>query len=932
MKKTFSILVIFYLFLNSLFVLSQFKKDVKSPQNEIFLPEINSQVQPGTRWWWMGSAVDEKNLTCNLVEYAKAGIGSVEITPIYGVQNQESKEIAFLSERWMKMYKHTLHIADSLNMRVDMNTGTGWPFGGPVITEDLAASKLVTRVWKIDGGKMWKQLIVPEDVRQNQSKLLRLMAFSGTKVIELTKRIKNKQIEWQVPPGQWQIVAAFNGKTFQQVKRAAPGGEGLVMDHFSSRAVDAYLLHFEKAFQRSGAKYPSQFFNDSYEVYGADWTELLFEEFYKRRGYKLENHLLDFISGEQSDLKSRLISDYRQTLSELLLINFTQKWTNWANAHGSKTRNQAHGSPANLIDLYAAVDVPECEGFGLSDFQIPGLRKDSLTRKNDADLSMLKYASSAAHITGKPLVSSETFTWLTEHFRTSLSQCKPDVDLMLVSGVNQLRFHGTTYSPKEAPWPGWLFYASVNMSPTNSIWKDAPAMFDYIARCQSYLQKGKPDNDFLLYLPVYDVWHKEPGRLLQFDIHSMEKRMPEFIEAVHQITRSGYDVDYVSDQYLLNATVKDGQIKTIGGSNYKALILPAVHLIPLEVMEKITELIRAGAQVIFTHHFPNDVPGFSQYNKRKQTFNHLMKSIVAEKEIHDNKVIDWHNGKIISGNDVQTCLSLAGVTPEKMRSEYGLSMIRRKVENGYVYFVSCLKKEEVNAWIPLAVDANSVLFINPLNGISGKAKVRQVNNQTEVYLHLSPGESLIMQTTDGDISTLQNWRYSDKLSYVQEVNAKWKLSFQSSTPNIQDTFEVNIPTYWTNLNSPELNVNCGTGTYESEFELEIDSNKSYALELEKVRESAVVFINDKKVDVLWSVPFKCDISDFVQQGKNKIRIDVTNLPANRISQMDRDQSNWRIFKEINMVNIKYQKSNYAGWSTMESGLSGKVFIKSYNQK
>lgn len=74
------------------------------------------------------------------------------------------------------------------------------------------------------------------------------------------------------------------------------------------------------------------------------------------------------------------------------------------------TRNQAHGSPGNLIDLYATVDIPECEGFGLSDFGITGLRKDSIFRRNDSDLSMLKYASSAAHIAGKPYVSSESLT------------------------------------------------------------------------------------------------------------------------------------------------------------------------------------------------------------------------------------------------------------------------------------------------------------------------------------------------------------------------------------------------------------------------------------------------------------------------------------------------------------------------------------------
>ncbi|MFR9261627.1 MAG: glycosyl hydrolase [Bacteroides cellulosilyticus] len=103
---------------------------------------------------------------------------------------------------------------------------------------------------------------------------------------------------------------------------------------------------------------------------------------------------------------------------------------------------------------------------------------------------------SAAHIAGKPFTTSETFTWLTEHFRTSLSQCKPDMDLMFISGVNHMYFHGTTYSPAEAAWPGWKFYASIDMSPTNNIWRDAPAFFDYVTRCQSFLQMGQPDNDF----------------------------------------------------------------------------------------------------------------------------------------------------------------------------------------------------------------------------------------------------------------------------------------------------------------------------------------------------------------------------------------------------------------------------------------------------
>ena len=419
-------------------------------------PKATTETRPGVRWWWLGSAVDKANLTYNLQEYAKTGIGTVEITPVYGVQQNDKNNIPFLSNKWMGMLNHTIAETKRLNMQTDMNTGTGWPFGGPEVTIEDAASKLVVKKYEVADGQVFTEKITPDDKDQQPiAKLQRLMAFQNKKVLDLTKFIDTKNnILWKAPKGNWQLIAVFNGKTFQKVKRAAPGGEGYVMDHFSTKAVKNYFNRFEKAFAETNTAYPHNFFNDSYEVYAADWTEDMFEQFYTRRGYKLEEHLPAFLDENRTDESARLITDYRETISELLLENFTKQWTDWAHLHGSKTRNQAHGSPGNLIDLYATVDVPECEGFGLSDFGIKGLRKDSLTRKNDSELSMLKYASSAAHIAGKQFTSSETFTWLTEHFRTSLSQCKPDLDLMFVAGVNHMNFHGTTYSPKDATWPG----------------------------------------------------------------------------------------------------------------------------------------------------------------------------------------------------------------------------------------------------------------------------------------------------------------------------------------------------------------------------------------------------------------------------------------------------------------------------------------------
>ena len=324
-------------------------------------PVPRPEAKPGTRWWWLGSAVDEENLRWNLSEYARVGIGAVEITPLYGVQGNDSKNIPFLSPKWMQALKRVEDIARSLGIEVDMNCGTGWPFGGPHVPLKQAACKAIFKDSLVNGSPVY--------------------------TVEI-------------------------GRTKQKVKRAAPGGEGFVVDHFDREAVRHYLDHFEQAFATSGVPYPHTFFNDSYEVYKANWTPTLIDEFQKRRGYDLRQHLPELLG--VVDDGNQVLCDYRETLSDLLLENFTQQWVAWAHQHGVKVRNQAHGSPANLLDLYAAVDIPEIEGFGLSDFGIKGLRTDpGKPRKNFSAVSMLKYAPSAAHVTGKPLTSSETITCFT---------------------------------------------------------------------------------------------------------------------------------------------------------------------------------------------------------------------------------------------------------------------------------------------------------------------------------------------------------------------------------------------------------------------------------------------------------------------------------------------------------------------------------------
>lgn len=810
-----------------------------------------------------------------------------------------------------------------------MNTGTGWPFGGPDITLNHAATRAIFEQYSVTGGKEIVQNISinnPKEKKQREiATLNRLMAYNTEGIyLDLTAKVKSGKLKWNAPKGEWKLIALFIGKTFQKVKRAAPGGEGYVMDHLNPEAVKGYFTKFDQAFQQNKATYPRTFFNDSYEVYKADWSPHLLEEFERRRGYKLEEHFPEFLDTTRTEATRRIVSDYRETVSEMLIDNFTTQWTQWAHKHGSTTRNQAHGSPANLIDTYASVDIPECEGFGLTDFHIKGLRKDSLTRPNFSDISMLKYASSAAHIAGKPYTSSETFTWLTEHFRTSLSQCKPDMDLMFVSGVNHMFFHGTPYSPQEAAWPGWLFYASINMSPTNSIWRDAPAFFEYITRCQSFLQMGQPDNDFLVYLPIYDLWNEIAGRLVSFDIHKMDRYAPKFIKTIQTIIAGGYDVDYISDAFIKTTRCTDRQLVTSGGTRYKALIVPAVRLMPAATLRKLTELARQGATIIFVEQYPEDVPGYHELNKNRKIFQHIVRQLPATDSFKHTQQFEFGKGLIIAGSDYQQALAQTGIPAEELKTQYGLQFIRRSNSEGHHYFVSCLQDKDIDGWVTLNVPETAAMFFNPMNGERGKAQSQTNNGKLQVRLQLKSGESLIIQTLNKPLDKEPAWNYPEEQAYSLSLDHGWKLNFVESTPSITGQFNIDSPISWTELEQPEAKINMGTGCYSIEIELPTIEADDWILDLGDVRESARVRINGNDAGTVWAAPFRLKAGKWLKPGKNLIEVEVTNLPANRIADMDRKNIEWRIFKDINMAKLNYMKGDYKNWSTMPSGLNGNV--------
>lgn len=812
--------------------------------------------KPFVRWWWLGSAVDKEGITYNLEEFAKAGIGGYEVTPIYGVKGNEANDIDYLSPEWMEMYKYLVSESERLGLECDLNNGTGWPFGGPHITAELAAQKMK---------------VTPEGIVSEQ--------------------------------------------TGQKVKRAAPGGEGWVMDHYNPEALKVYLERFDKAFASSGAPWPDTWFNDSYEVYGADWTPAFPEEFRKRYGYDIEPYLM--MKREQEPGKEarpdgdrrpkaqakadparmsdydRAIMDYRECLGDLLIEYFIDPWIEWGHSHGSRIRNQSHGSPANLLDVYARVDIPECETFGRSDFNFPGLRQDPVRRRNDGDPAVLKFASSAAHVTGKKYTSCEALTWMTEHFRTSLSQCKPELDQAFAAGVNHIYFHGAPYSPKGAAFPGWMFYASINMSPTGGMWRDAPALFEYVERCQAFLTAGEPDSDFLLYFPVYDAWSSSTDKAyMMFDIHSMDRTLPDLKAAMNEIVANGFDADYISDSQLRNLEIT------------RPVIVPACTFMPVETARRLVELKKQGVPVYFIGNVPKDVPGLHDLAARRKEFKKIAKGF----------------GKAVTMAQV-----FASATPEEFKSVEGGSMIRRRNEcGGYNYFAAMLKDRTVNGWVKLGTPAQSAMIYDPMTGRSGKAQVRQAaDGCAEIRLQMGPGESLLIKTFPTAIEAPE-WNYTAYEGEAIAIDRAWNISFPESDPEIEGNFFTDKPMDWTLLKDERAKVNFATALYSSAIPMDDpDAADDWILDLGDVRESARVFINGKEVGTVWAAPFRISVGEHLRQGINLLDVYVTNLQSNRIADYDRRGVEWKIFKDANISTLG-GPAYFGDWKTDPSGLCSEV--------
>jgi hypothetical protein len=486
---------------------------------------------------------------------------------------------------------------------------------------------------------------------------------------------------------------------------------------------------------------------------------------------------------------------------------------------------------------------------------------------------------------------------------------------MFLSGINRIMYHGTAYSPAGAPWPGWCFYASTEMNPRNPIWHDVPALNTYAARVQSLLQSGRPDDDILLYWPIYDLWHSEKGAVQALTINGRDWFGNQPIgKTARMLWQRGYTFDYISDKQLQNAKVSDRKLDLFG-NKYRVILVPSCEYMPVETLKKLLALTDAGATVIFQDKAPRDVPGFADLERRRAEFRGIASKVSL----------------ITPSEQLEAALNKAGARSElPLTSHDGVHFIRRAVDGGCVYFIANRGTQRLDQAVELSRPVVQAAILDPMSGRIGLAETSSADDGTQVYLQLEPGESLILRTFENGTAKAAPWNYRKPVGEPIALNGNWHVKFIEGGPALPKEFSTDTLGSWTEAGGEATQSFGGTARYTLSFDAPALAGtaaaQDWSLDLGKVCQSARVRLNGKELGAVFIPPFRVPVGQ-LKPRDNVLEVEVTSTAANRIRDLDRRGVKWKIFYDTNIVSPNYKPFDASKWPVTEAGLIGPVTLQ-----
>jgi hypothetical protein len=349
---------------------------------------------------------------------------------------------------------------------------------------------------------------------------------------------------------------------------------GYVIDHLTSKNYLPYFNRLSKAFPRPETKIPQSYFIDSWEVETEHlWAEGFADDFMNKNHYDIT----PFMDSIYSSKNCRQLYDYMSLISDKVL-EFYGRYAESMHKIGVNARGQVAGAPCDLISGYSFMDIPEGESM----------------------LFEPEYCSipaSAALLTGKKVVSSETFTclygWPRDFIRQEqIADLKLVADALFANGVNHIIWHGKAHNPKNSDSVN--FYASTHIGSAGAIAEELPQFNKYLEKVSSYMKKGHTYSDVGLYLPIEDSWisgvmPKEKQFIWAWGYYEM--RYVYFSDEL-----KGYNPIWINHDFLEKGKVENG-IFTVGDASFSILFVDAKYL-DYKVIKRLIQLADEGLNIV----------------------------------------------------------------------------------------------------------------------------------------------------------------------------------------------------------------------------------------------------------------------------------------------------------------------------------------------
>jgi hypothetical protein len=863
-------------------------------------------------WYIFGPAWEAEECERQLRRMADAHIGGVLIFPTYPIAVDDPahgiRNHPYLSPEFLSVLRSVTVICKQLGLTADIVLGTGWPYGGPSVPVAEGAKAIRRARIRTNGAD-------PVTLPALGAGEARVAVFhlSDNGIFSLTAGSGGTV----TPPSSGGEVQVFTAvPTRMQVKRAAMGAEGLVLDHYSRPALDHFLAAVgDKLLDAVPPGGIRSIFCDSFEVYRATWTDNLAARFEERRGYSVVSKLPVLFDAAHPEAKDARC-DFWRTLSELAAEEFIRPLHEWAQRRGVTTQVEAYGTPPVSLASYRYVDIPTGEHYEWKEF------------------STSRWASSGGRLAGKRTILAEAWTWLglPNRFADTLEQLKLCSDLHFLCGINALYGLTYAYSPEAMGSPGWVPYFGPAVNHTSPYWPYFSHLADTVNRSTVVLQQGKPVADVALYLPEEDCMAEaEPEQLLLNwavrDRMSSNGRPPEFslknalhyeANVIRTIVTSGYSFDGI-DTFTVNGGMRlEGGRLRMGDGDYAVVILPNLTGIDVASLRIFAEFVRQGGILIATRRLPDTAWGLAGKDANRKAVNDLVTELFGpvprDVSLTENS---YGKGKAILSRDEEGSLrrALRHCPPDiQFAAPYeAVGFVHRRSADRDFYFLANTSEEvqfidatfrtgknraperwdlrtgamePVVVFEPVAAGIRLRFPLAPLEScvyVFGDDPRGPIALESDLALQAAQ-QGWTAKAFDNGMFRMRTAQGTQSLT-VTGVPApavlmpEWRLRFERST---LPAMTLDRPKSWTEI--PESRFFSGRAVYEAEFTspLPPSTDVGVVLDLGSVRETADVSVNGQPAGVAWMRPYRLDVSHLLRPGTNVLRVAVTNLLINKI--------------------------------------------------